>query len=81
MKKLVISATMLAAVFGGTMAQAAILSAPVLNGSTSDIQEAGVVCGPGFHLRGLVCVRNAPVMRACPVGWHLGPAGERCVRN
>jgi len=55
-----------------TTAQAAILSAPVSTPS-SDVQMAGVICGPGMHLVGVVCVRNH--VKVCPMGWHLGVGG------
>jgi hypothetical protein len=42
--------------------------------------QAGIVCGPGFHLRGGVCVHNVVVVRrACAIGMRLGPAGL-CIR-
>jgi hypothetical protein len=83
MNRTLILAAALATALAGTTAQAAMSPAPALGASSSDIQMAGVVCGPGFHLSGLVCVRNgvAPMRaKVCPVGWHLGPAGV-CRRN
>ena len=84
MNKLLIIAAAFAAILAGTTAQAAMLSAPALGTPAPDIQLAGVVCGPGFHLDGLVCVHNAVAparVKVCPVGWHLGPEGVRCRRN
>jgi hypothetical protein len=84
MKRLVIIAAAFTTILAGATAQAAMLSAPALGNSAPNIQLAGVVCGPGFHLNGLVCVRSAvaPVrVKVCPVGWHLGPEGARCRRN
>ena len=81
MKKLIVAA---AFVLSAASAQAAMAPAPELNASVSDIQPAGIICGHGFHLAGVVCVRNAPMMRVakvCPPGWHLGPEGLRCRRN
>jgi hypothetical protein len=65
-----------AAVLATTTAQAAMSPAPARSDSAPNIQMAGVVCGPGFHLNGVVCVRNAAMrVKVCPVGFHLGPAG------
>jgi hypothetical protein len=72
MKTFAVLAAMLGAGLLATTAQAAMMSAPVSK-ATPGIELAGVVCGPGMHLRGVVCVRNAG--KVCPVGWHLGPAG------
>ena len=74
MKKLVVMAAAFGMVLAGATAQAAMSPAPLLGNSSSDIQKAGVICGPGFHLVGVVCVRNVAV-KVCPVGWRLGPAG------
>ena len=76
MNKLLILAAGFATVLAATTAQAAMSPVPALGSSTANIQMAGVVCGPGFHLNGLVCVRNAAMrVKVCPVGFHLGPAG------
>ena len=75
MNKLLILAGF-AAVLAASTAQAAMSPAPARGDSASNIQMAGVVCGPGFHLNGLVCVRNAAMrVKVCPMGFHLGPAG------
>jgi hypothetical protein len=81
MKKLVVLAAAFATVLAATTAQAAMPPAPVLGNSAPNIQMAGVVCGAGFHLNGLVCVRNGPAVKVCPPGYHLGPEGVRCRRN
>lgn len=79
MKTLAVLAVVLGAGLLGTTAQAAMTPAAI-SGATSGIELAGVVCGPGFHLRGPVCVRNAVVVRrGCAVGMRLGPAGV-CIR-
>jgi len=73
MKTLVILGAAFAAVLAGTTAHAAMSPAPTLGNSAPNIQLAGVVCGPGFHLNGLVCVRNAMAparVKVCPVGWQ-----------
>ena len=66
---------------GGLGARVAALRSPAapISGSTSGIEMAGVVCGVGWHLRGGVCVRNAPMRRGCAIGMRLGPAGV-CIR-
>lgn len=78
MKILAVLAAALGAGLLATTAQAAMMSAPVSN-AAAGVQLAGVVCGPGMHLKGLVCVPNG--VKACPPGWHLGPEGLRCRRN
>ena len=89
MKRFAVLAVAFATVLAGATAQAAILPAPVLGNATSSVQLVGVVCGPGRHLRGAVCGRNAAVVvapavrgvvpvarvKVCPVGWHLGAGG------
>ena len=45
-----------------------------------ELTKVGIVCGPGRHLAGLICVPNRPFVHVCPRGWHLGPAGRACVR-
>ena len=79
MKRLTILAASFALVVAATAAQA-MTPAPL--GLSSDVQKAGVICGPGMHLAGVVCVPNHPVVmrRACPLGWHLGVGGV-CRRN
>ena len=84
MNRTLILAAAFATALAGTTAQAAMSPAPALGNSAPNIQMVGVVCGPGFHLNGLVCVRNAVApahVKVCPVGWHLGPEGVRCRRN
>ena len=86
MKRLAVLAVAFATVLAGATAQAAIMPAPVLGDATPNVQLVGVVCGPGMHLRGAVCVRNAAVrvvvpgvrvvvpvarVKVCPGGWHL----------
>jgi len=79
MKTLAVLAVVLGAGLLGTSAQAA-MTPSAISGATSGIEMAGIVCGPGMHLRGPVCVRNAMVVRkACAIGMHLGPAGL-CIR-
>ena len=73
MKRLAIAAAALATMFAAGSANAGMT--PVV-GSASDVQQAGIICGPGMHLAGLVCVPN----RRCPPGWHVG-AGGACRRN
>ena len=76
MNKLLILAAGFATLLAATTAQAAMSPAPTPGDSAPNIQMVGVVCGPGFHLAGLVCVRNAAMrVKVCPVGFHLGPAG------
>jgi hypothetical protein len=77
MKTLAVLAVVLGAGLFATTAQAAMTPAPI-SGATSGIEMAGIVCGPGFHLRGAVCVRNV-VRRGCAIGMRLGPAGV-CIR-
>ncbi len=72
MKKLAIIAVALGTVLAGASAQAAMAPTSLL-GVSSNVQSVGIVCGPGMHLRGAVCVRNAG--KVCPVGWHLGAGG------
>jgi uncharacterized membrane protein len=52
---------MLAAAFAATLAvsgaQAAMAPAP-LSSSAANVQMAGVICGGGMHLHGVVCVPN-----------------------
>lgn len=88
MKGLGIAAAALTAMLTFTSANAAM--APVVGNSSSGVQTVGILCGPGEHLHGLVCVPNhphpvvvAPVVRekACPMGWHLGPDRVRCRRD
>ena len=64
-----------------TTAQAAMISAPISK-ATPGVEPAGVVCGPGMHLRAgtAICVPNVGMAKVCPVGWHLG-AGAVCRRN
>jgi hypothetical protein len=78
MKTLAVLAVVLGAGLLATTAQAAMTPAPISK-AASGIEMAGIVCGPGFHLRGAVCVRNAVVRRGCAVGMRLGPAGV-CIR-
>ncbi len=80
MKTLAVLAVVFGAGLLGTSAQAAMTPAPI-SGAASGIEMAGVVCGPDFHLRGAVCVRNVGVVvrRGCAVGMRLGPAGV-CIR-
>jgi len=86
MKGLGIAAAALTAMLTFSSANAAM--APVVGNSSSGVQTVGILCGPGEHLHGLVCVPNRPVVRevvvhekACPPGWHLGPDRVRCRRN
>jgi hypothetical protein len=44
------------------------------NGGPVVVPRAGVVVVPG-------AVIFAPLGRACPVGYHLGPQGRRCWAN
>jgi hypothetical protein len=51
------------------------------------VTKAGIICGPGMHLVGVVCVRNRPAVvvvvphpRVCPPGFHLAPGTRVCVR-
>jgi hypothetical protein len=76
MKTLAILAAALGAGLLATTAQAGMMSAPVSK-ATPAIELVGIVCGPGMHLRGAVCVPN--VRRACAIGMRLGPAGV-CIR-
>jgi hypothetical protein len=79
------SLSTLAAVLGlgllATSAQAAMIKAPIYQ-ATPGVQLAGVVCGPGMHLRAgtAISVPNVGVGKVCPVGWHLGVGGV-CRRN
>jgi hypothetical protein len=81
MKTLAVLAAALGAGLLATAAQAAMMSAPVSK-ATPGIELAGVVCGPGMHLRAgtAICVPNVGMGKVCPVGWHLG-AGAVCRRN
>ena len=79
MKGLGIAAAALITMLAATSANAAM--APAIGNSSADVKLAGILCGPGEHLHGLVCVPNRPAVRACPPGWHLGPDGLRCHRN
>jgi hypothetical protein len=77
MKQLAILAAAVAATLAVSGAQAAMAPASMSSAATN-IQMAGVICGAGMHLHGVVCVPN--VVKACPPGWHLGPEGLRCRR-
>jgi len=85
MKGLGIAAAALTAMLTFSSANAAM--APVVGNSSSGVQTVGILCGPGEHLHGLVCVPNHPAPavvvreKACPPGWHLGPDRVRCHRN
>jgi hypothetical protein len=78
MKQLAILAAAFAATLAVSGAQAAMAPAPI-SLSAANVQMAGVVCGAGMHLHGVVCVPNG--VKVCPPGWHLGPEGLRCRRN
>jgi hypothetical protein len=43
--------------------------------------QAAEGCGPGMWRGPGGWCHPMAVNRACPVGWHLGPEGERCLPN
>ena len=63
-----------------------ILSAAVVLGVASAGSFIGAAnaaegCGPGWWRGPGGWCHPMAVARACPVGWHLGPEGQRCWPN
>jgi len=63
-----------------TFANASMLPAPVAGGGSGIIKVAED-CGPGWWRGPGGYCHPFATARACPVGWHLGPEGERCWPN
>jgi hypothetical protein len=63
-----------------SMASASMVQAPIAAGSAGIIKVAED-CGPGFWRGPQGFCHPFATNRACPVGFHLGPEGERCWPN
>ena len=63
-----------------SFASASMLPAPVTPGDNGIIKVAED-CGPGWWRGPQGFCHPFATNRACPVGWHLGPQGQRCWPN
>ena len=85
LKKLTISALIAGSLASfGSSANAMVIDG-ISNLQMSPFTKTGILCGPGEHLAGLVCVPNRRAMvvvprRECPPGLHWGPVVKHCVR-
>ena len=86
-KKLTLSALIVGSMISFAAAGRAMPVDSAASVPSLPVTKTGIICGPGMHLAGVVCVPNrrvvvvAPRRRVCPPGWHWGPAFARCVRN
>jgi hypothetical protein len=78
LKKLVLSAVLALSAAG--MANASMLPAPVA-ADPGNIIRVAEGCGPGFWRGPQGFCHPMAANRACPVGFHLGPEGQRCWPN
>jgi hypothetical protein len=83
LKKLMISALIAGSLvsFGSSAGRALVIDG-FSNLQMSPVTKTGLLCGPGMHMAGLVCVPNRRVIierRVCPPGWRWGPVVQHCV--